>query len=422
MKQRLSANLSAIKGTADVKDGQKSVGIRFKPLPQNPKDIERLCQTFVEEKRRQTRTDVSGFGFVDEKGNVPKGIESLSFTIHPFRNENPLSIASLGDGPYIYGMNASGQEFVIGKLDNVSALAAGAEATLSSGDYEVRATLFAGGHTDGSILMFEGADVILPVRGEQCTLKWDIAGGFRKRYRTARLVGEILRTGELYADGKRLFKFVPCDESDLLIKRLDETAEKIAPIIETVDGLGLAAEWDPEEMTRGELDDLGFLHRACVEKKPIKHSPLESPLVHVDIQGAQVFLVARQNEEGLYEFTSFNSDRLFFAFSKKREDDAASKEEFFPVPALLILQKRNYLCLVDLDPQRLSEQFERFPVNAGNAGPLNPRLLEMLAAYDEGALQPQALLACAAMVARRLYDFDRGSEVGFVNLAQTLCI
>lgn len=44
----------------------------------------------------------------------------------------------------------------------------------------------------------------------------------------------------------------------------------------------------------------------------------------------------------------------------------------------------------------------------------------MLTAYDEGARQPQGLLACAAVLARRLHEFDQKSQTYLLNLLQTI--
>ena len=44
----------------------------------------------------------------------------------------------------------------------------------------------------------------------------------------------------------------------------------------------------------------------------------------------------------------------------------------------------------------------------------------MLSAYDKGAKQPHALLACAAILARKLFEFDADSQTYLLNLMQTL--
>ena len=62
----------------------------------------------------------------------------------------------------------------------------------------------------------------------------------------------------------------------------------------------------------------------------------------------------------------------------------------------------------------------RLPITEGNQWPLNQKLLEMLEAYDEGCAQPNQILACAELLARKLYEFDEASETYLLNLLQTI--
>ena len=72
-----------------------------------------------------------------------------------------------------------------------------------------------------------------------------------------------------------------------------------------------------------------------------------------------------------------------------------------------------------MDYLKFEEAFNRFPVTASNQDPLNQKLLEMLSVYDSDCRQPDALLACAAILARKLYEFDSSSEINFINMIQT---
>lgn len=86
----------------------------------------------------------------------------------------------------------------------------------------------------------------------------------------------------------------------------------------------------------------------------------------------------------------------------------------------MVLGKEEFGRVVNLRPQRLAEQLDRFPITVGNQSPLSQKVLEMLSAYDKGAQQPDALLACAAVLAQKLYEFDNHSEAYLLNLMQTL--
>ena len=52
--------------------------------------------------------------------------------------------------------------------------------------------------------------------------------------------------------------------------------------------------------------------------------------------------------------------------------------------------------------------------------PLNQFLLDLLGAYDEGCICPAEILACAAVLARKLYNLDKSSATYIINLMQTI--
>lgn len=258
------------------------------------------------------------------------------------------------------------------------------------------------------------------VSNNKVSLTWSISGDFRRRYNTARFVQEFLQSGTFSIDGHSFLRIEQEREEDETLRRLEETVNSYRPFVETLDALGVTAKWDPEKMTPKELNDLDFMHAIFVEKKPLEGVELKSPVVNFNIQGAQVYALARKREEGGYELIDILSDRLVVVFDYPDQKAIDKDLGFDPVPALMALGEEEFAKAVNLKPDKFSEQLDRFPITAGNQTPLNQKVLEMLSAYDKGAKQPQALLACAAILARKLFEFDADSQTYLLNLMQSL--
>lgn len=403
-----------------ARDGQKTASVRVKPFPSDPREVKRLIIQFHREHESQLKAEVTGYGFLDDKFELPPDVTSFTFTSQLFRGENPISLAGLGDGPYVYSTTKDGLTRVIGKIGDVSMFGMGSEHTISTGDFELATMVTLGGHKDGTYIEFEGVSMILSERDNKATLNWSISGDFRKRYNTARFVLEFLKAGAFAIDGHNLLHIEREAEEDETFHRLEEAVEAYRPFVETLDALGITAKWSPEKMSAKELNDMGFMHRLLVEGRPLEGVELESPVVNFNIQGAQVYALARKREEGGYELVDILSDRLFFVFGFSGQKAEEKEADFDPVPALMALGEKEFEKVVNLKPDKFSEQLDRFPVTAGNQAPLNQKVLEMLSAYDKGAQQPHALLACAAILARKLHEFDAHSETYLLNLMQTL--
>lgn len=403
-----------------ARDGQKTASVRVKPFPDDPREAKRLIIQFLREHESQLKAEVTGYGFLDDKFELPPDITSFTFTSQLFSGESPISLAGLGDGPYVYGTTKDGLTRVIGKIGDVSMFGMGREHTVSAGGFELSTMVMLGDQKGGTHIEFEGVSMTLSESDNKVSLTWSISGDFRRRYNTARFVQEFLRSGTFAIDGHSLLRIERGKEEDETFQRLEETVNAYRPFVETLDALGIAAKWDPEEMTSKELNDMGFMHAVFVEKKPLEGVELRSPVVNFNIQGAQIYALARKREEGGYELLDILSDRLVFVFGYPDQEAVDKDLGFDPVPALMALGEEEFTKAVNLKPDKFSEQLDRFPVTAGNQTSLNQKVLEMLSAYDKGAKQPQALLACAAILARKLHEFDADSQTYLLNLMQAL--
>lgn len=403
-----------------ARDSQKTASVRVKPFPDDPREAKRLIIQFHCEHESQLKAEVTGYGFLDDKFELPPDITSFTFTSQLFRGESPISLAGLGDGPYVYGTTKDGLTRVIGKIGDVSMFGMGSEHTVSAGSFELSTMVTLGDQRDGAHIEFEGVSMTLSESNNKVSLTWSISGDFRRRYNTARFVQEFLRSSTFAIDSHSFLHIEQEQEEEETLQRLEETVNAYRPFVETLDALGIAVKWDPEKMTPKELNDLSFMHTLFVEKKPLEGIELKSPVVNFNIQGAQVYALARKREEGGYELFDILSDRLVFVFGYPDQKAVDANLGFDPVPALMALGEEEFTKVVNLKPDKFSEQLDRFPVTAGNQTPLNQKVLDMLSAYDKGAKQPHALLACATILARKLHEFDPDSQTYLLNLMQTL--
>ena len=407
----------------ELKPSQKTVMLPFRRFPTEPKDIKRLLTAFHADKEEQLKATVSGYGFLDKNKSLPSDIVSFSFATQLYPDESPVSLAGLRNGAYIYGTTNKGRAVVFGKLDNVKMFGINSVRTVSSGDFEINTDVVSGECEDGYYLEFEGVHMVMNDR--KVRVDYTISKGFRRRYRTIRIMEEFLRTGELYLDGHRLLSTsldgAGAEEKEEAIEKLEEQKKAYRSFIETIEAVGVGddVDWEPSKLSAKEFRNLETLHQAFVEKKSLNNSAIKPPIVRFEIQGTSIFAIVNQRDDGAFDFINLMSDETFFVFGTPNEGAENPKLGFNPVPAAVVIGKRGFKTIANLDPARFLAQLERYPVTEANQEPLNQKLLEMLAAYDEGAVQPRELLACAAALASSLHEFDPESSAYHINLLQT---
>lgn len=328
------------------------------------------------------------------------------------------SLAAYRNGVYIYGDCEKGSSIVIGKIEDVSSFAKEQDYVVRSGDFELTTHVAVGECEKGRSIEFEGIRFV--VSEPQVSFSYSITGDFRCRYNTARFAVEFIKTGLLYLDGKVVLRVAMGEVGADQLKRLEDAIEAHAPFVEMLDTLAISVAWNPAEMSGEEIDSLNCMYYTLIKKENLLRERPGSPLVHFDINGAQVYAIASKVGEGTYRLYDIFSEQVPSVYDEP--DDRAENREtgFDPVPPMFLIGKEGYKRLVNLVPEKLNEAFNRFPATVGNQSLLNAKLLEMLRAYDEGCMQPDALLACAAILARRLYELDSSSCNAYLNLMQVM--
>ncbi|MBS7157675.1 MAG: DUF4365 domain-containing protein [Collinsella sp.] len=401
-----------------TRPGQKYVSVRFKPFPTDSKEITRLLMAFHKDWEIQLKADTTAYGFFDEHMTLPQGVKSIKFSTQLFPGESPTAIKSFRAGPYIYGEHESGRLEAIGKMGDISACAIGGTATISTGGFSTEAMLMVGEAEDGDFLEFEGVRICLSA--ERCRLDYTMAGGIRKRLRTARFVQEFAKSGLLLVNGGVLLRSTALSLDDDQRCRLNEAVETYGTLVETLDFLHIDIEWDVEKLSAREWSDLASVHRLIVEKKPLTDRELESPLVYFDIQGSRIYTLALRQDDGSYEFSDLYSNEVYFAFGDPDTTTGELGQTSDPVGAFAALNEDGYRTIANIDLEKIEESFAQFPVTPGNQNPLNQTLLAMLAAFDKGCVQPKKLIDAATLLATKMYEADEESDICYLNLMQTL--
>lgn len=75
---------------------------------------------------------------------------------------------------------------------------------------------------------------------------------------------------------------------------------------------------------------------------------------------------------------------------------------------------------MNLDTQKLKEALEEVPIVEANAEAACYKLLDMILAYDDGAVCGSELLQCCLLIAEKLCGLEGSSEAYRVNRAQIL--
>lgn len=400
-----------------TRQDQVKVPVRVKPFPTDPKEITRIITAYNANREEQMKAKIVAYDFKGDIQHLPAGIASVEFSTQLLPGESMTTLAGL-ENSYVYGKTIGGQLVVLGKIEDVTMVAQGSEATVGSGNFMMKTQLLVGDHLEGKYLEFEGVSMILR-KNREISLHFDVKGPFHRRFYTTKFIYEFLRTGELIVNGETWLR-IETESEPALENRLEKDAELYRKFVEMLDSLGIVNDWDPADMTVKELNDLLLVHYLLVEGKPWTGREIESPVVYFDIQGCRVFALVRKREDGSYAFTGLDSDEMCFSFIASDAEKSGTSGLSDPVPAVMALNEGDLQKAVNLNPEKLASQFDRFPVTAGNQTPLNQKLLEMLVAYDQGSKQPQALLACATTLAKRLYEFDKSNRVYLLNLMQTI--
>lgn len=395
-------------------EDQSKLTERFIPLPNDSLQLRRLCMEFVSDRRKQKGIDDACFLMPGELEGTKIKFEEVELSKTFYSDEPPMSLKPFETGAYLYGTAPGGKRYVLERIGPLAMIQSTTSHTLKAGDYECEAEISLGEDQNGKFLTVGGIS-LRP--GEAGTIKYSDFGGFRSRLRDARLFEGFARSGELIFDGFLLGRAGSLSSTDL--DYLDNRISSYERIVALMDLLGVVPDWDPTKFSRNDFSQISRLGEGLISKRhlPINCNDENMIILNSDIAGSRIKVLGRIDDNGLYEIFDLISPDLSFAVYCGESGELDTDN---PMPTLYSLNSDDLGLLANISPTKLKHALERYPVTIGNADTVNNALLEMLIAYDRGAVCKKELLACCDITSEALYNLEPNSEVYKINRAQTL--
>lgn len=396
------------------KDGQPKLTERFVPLPDDPLQLRRLCMEFIADQRRQKGLDDACFLMPGELEGSKIKFEKVELSKTFFPDELPTSLRAFETGAYLYGVTHSGKRYVLERIGSLEMAQSTSNHMLKAGDFECEAEVNIGEDHNGMFLTVGGISIRFDGTG---AIKYTDCGGFRTRLRDAKLFRGFALSGDLFFDGSLLGRRESLNDVDF--DELDRRIDVYERYVALMDLLGVVPDWDPSKLTKSDFGQIGRLGEGLVDGR---HLPVgdhrEGMLVlNSDIAGSRIKVLGRLDDDGLYEIFDLTSPDLTFATCRGENGELDTDN---PMPTLFSLASDDLKLLANIRPAKLEQALTRCPITVENADTSNNALLEMLAAYDNGAVCRKELLTCCGIVSKVLYNLNPNSEIYAINRAQTL--
>lgn len=395
-----------------VKEGQKKVTLRFVKLPNDPVALEKICDEFLWNQERQKTAKYVGFG--SEKEFEKHGIEIKEFQFGRILADTPNanSLKSWSNGSYKYAIGKDGQEYVFSRVEPPIGVAAGFKRRLSSGDFDETLTAFTGEDQDSEFMEFGAFKIQF---GEKLIIQYTPTGSFSNRLQDARLMREILRTGELSVEGIELCKNISRSADDLA--ELNDQVRQYQSTVDVLDKLRVKVDWDPESLTEHEARQISKLVAALTKDEQVPLVGIDENAVNlnIDIQGSRIKIIAQKQEEGLYRFYDPFSEKMTFAV-----DINADQPSKRIVPVFLLFNEEDFQLAANIDVEVFVQSLDKRPIDVDISDLACDTLLRMLRAYDAGAVCSKELLDCALVLAEHLLEVEHTAVNAYINKAQVL--
>lgn len=394
--------------------GQRTIKIKFKPLPKDSGVLDRLCSEFVEDKKRQSGDIAIGFKTIDEWRSQGLGVQNnlvLSKSI-----SDPAELASLdvwGNGGYWYAQTSEGILHAIERIEAPDAVEVGTATQFEAGDFRTTITLIQGDSRDGRYFKFGSFEIRM---GQEPKLRYTPKGSIQELYRDARLAQGLCETGTLKMGSLTLsgitFSKLTLDGIKGQVRLLEKHCQLIAC-------LKIKSPLVLEELTENDIRQLGKLGAAFVDGAHQIIPNTEERLVNlnVDLSIGRIKVIAKADQEGKYEFWNPLANGTVCLLVKDYLD---SPENYKPLPSSFILTKDDFRQTINLDVDAFSQSLGEIPICEGNAEGANSKLLDMLSAFDEGACCKNELIECCQILAEKILSLNPNNQNYQLNLLQSI--
>lgn len=410
-KSLLPYDLNEILGQAS--EGQQKKTLSFTMLPDDARQIERICLDFLRDSTLQKT--LSGINCTSSDELIRRGIpiREYGFTQTLYKDEAPLSFGTFSNGAYIYGRAPWGESYVVDKISPPSSIAILTQHELSAGDFtfnmKVRAEQDASGITE---VQFGCVQICF---GKTARLTYKDGGALTQRYQSAALMKGLLETEELFLDGTRLAAGLRVD-SDIAIK-IDELFNQYDKCRQLREVLALKIDWDLTDLPEADVINLNILIHVFVHGCKLHPKKELSQHFCATIGDSCIVLLTKGSVEDGYELYDLLNPDLCFVFGIT-EHEEVEDGEFHPVPALFALSVDNLIKCANIDAGRFAISLDKYPIMEETSEQACLKLLDMIRAYDKKALCADEIYECCADLANRLVELKPASDNALINRMQ----
>lgn len=396
------------------RDDQRTLLERFKPLPTNPNSLRRLCEEFLADRDKQHTDSIIGFKSLEEWRGQEVVFDRFVLSKRLFSPDELIQLDTWSNGGYWYGVTKDGVYHLIDKVDDIECVEMGRPHTLHTGDYSDEYMIISGQDADGEYMSFGGFTVRL---NDDPHFDFKFKGDFRDQLRDARLAREMAINKTLWVEDIPLFqgiKFnnVSLDEMDRRI----ESLEKVAGLLEM---LAVKVKLQPDKMTEREFGQLGRLGASLIDGDEVSLNVPDGDLINLNMEfeKGRIKVIAIRGKGEKYRLCDPLKKGYVCALSVRSDEEL---DNVSPLPTFFILDREDFSRAMNLDVQKLIDALEEVPIVANNADVTCNKLLDMIHAYDDGAVCDNELLECCRLIAGQLCEIDESSDAYFINQAQVL--
>ena len=392
---------------ADSPEQQERISLRFDRLPTDAAELTRLVRRAVKDREKQRVVAGIAPKTIEEFKDVGLCFDECEFGIELLEGETPASLAPYKNGLYIYGKSPWGELYPLNKLENIVGVAIGSRHVVSSGDVSLDAVVMTGENENGEHISFKGFDICLPTN----TITLNETGTLAERMEELALMRAMMQTGELFIDGSGFARGCKLSGGDL--DALESRMRSLKIIKQVVDALHYKPELDISALTTQDLRNIETIHWGLVEGELLHYENRQSGNGYVTLADHPVKLVFYQVAEDMYRMVDGLrlDDLTVSVFSRGKEEAPVT------VAPLFVQTTQDYMELANIDAEVFAATLQQYPVTEASSVYVGDKMLEMLSAYDQGALCADELLKCCEMTVDALDSFvDR--EVTLINRCQ----
>ena len=395
-------------------DNQQTLLERFKPLPSDQSFLRRLCDEFLADRDKQLTDSIVGFKSLEEWQEQEVVFDKFVLSKRLFSPDELIQLDTWSNGGYWYGITKDGVYHLIDKVDEIERVEMGIPHILHAGEYSDEYMLMSGQDADGEFVSFGGFTARL-----NCNPRFNFKfeGDFRARLKDARLAREMAANGTLWVEDIPLFQGIKFNDTSL--DEMDKRIESLEKIVSLLELLAVKVELLPDEMTEFEFGQLGRLGASLIDGEEVPLNVPDDDLINLNMEfgKGRIKIIAIRSNDNKYRLCD-PLEKGYVCVLSDHPDEVP--EDVSPLPTFFLLNREDFNRAMNLDAQKLMEALDETPIVATNANATCYKLLDMIHAYDDGAVCSNELLECCLLVAEKLYEIEESSEAYRINYAQVL--